>query len=233
MPIDLRSSKIVAVADCNPFNRSNRLFQVSVFESSRQMLSEIVCGFVSYPLRRPLRATYLRSREEFLVDGLNPEVVGRGATSEEACDDFQLNFHSLFQDLFYKRPFEMSTKDSLIWNRIKDIVDVTVYRNRMPLVVEQYGVVSYGQLSVPCKIKWDSGHTESIDVRKVANADFVRYLPGQPIKAIVRRNPVTRELIDVPYIQKIATLPSEADLVASGFVEQVLSAEPFPDADWD
>jgi len=53
------------------------------------------------------------------------------------------------------------------------------------------------------------------------------------VKAIVRRNPVTRELIDIPYVQKVSPLPSEADLVASGFVDQVYNAEPFPEADWD
>ncbi len=233
MPIDHHSTQIVAVADWNLFNHDARLSQSNVFESSRYELPEIAYGFSKYPLKRLLRATYLRSREEFLVEGLSPEVVGRGVTSEEACDDFCLKFHSLFQDLVYKRPFEMSVEDSLLWNKIKDIVDVTVYRNRTPLVIEQYGVVSHGKVSHPCKIKWDNGHTEFVDVRKVDNADFVRYFPGQPIKAIVRRNPVTRELIDIPYIQKTATLPSESDLVAIGFVDQVLGAEPFPDADWE
>lgn len=127
----------------------------------------------------------------------------------------------------------MTATDSAVWKKIRSVVDVTVYRNRTPLVAEQYGVVSYGQTSRPCKIKWDNGFTEAVDIRRVNSPDFVRYTPGQPIKAIVRRNPMTRELIDIPYIQRIAALPTEKDLVTSGFVEQVLNAEPFPDADWD
>lgn len=233
MPIDVQSTQIVAVADWNLFNQEAKLSQSSVFESSRYELSEIEYGFAKYPLKRLIRGTYLRTREEFLVEGLSPEIVGHGTTAEDAGEDFFLKFHSLFQGLIYKRPFEMSAEDFTVWNKIKNVVDVTVYRNRTPLVVEQYGVVSYGQLSRPCKIKWDNGFTESVDVRKVHDADYVRYSPGQPIKAIVRRNPVTRELIDIPYVHKVSQLPSVADLDASGFIDQVHNAEPFPDADWD
>lgn len=233
MPIDLQSTQIVAVADCDLSNQEARLSQRRVFESSRYELSEIICGYSRYPLKRILGATYLRSREEFLVEGLSPEIVGHGSSAEDARNDFCLKFHSLFQDLIYKRPFEMTATDSAVWNKIRSVVDVTVYRNRTPLVSEQYGVVGYGKTSRPCKIKWDNGFTEDVDIRKVNSPDFVRYLPGQPVKAIVRRNPITRELIDIPYIQRVAALPTEADLVTSGFVEQVLNSEPFPDADWD
>ena len=233
MPIDVQSIQIVAAADWNLFSQEAKLSQGSVFESSRYELSEIEYGFAKYPLRKLIRGTYLRAREEFLVEVLGPEIVGHGTTAEEAGEDFSLKFHALFQDLIYKRPFEMSAEETALWNKIKSIVDVTVYRNRTPLVVEQYGVVSYGQLSRPCKIKWNNGLTEYVDVRKVHDADYVRYRPGQPIKAIVRRNPVTRELIDIPNVHKIPQLPSVADLDASGFVEQVHNAQPFPDADWD
>ncbi len=233
MPIELQSTQIVAVADWDLSIQEARLSQRSVFESSRYELPEIVYGYTHYPLKRILRATYLRSREEFLVEGLSPEIVGRGNSAEDARDDFCLNFHSLFQELIYKRPFEMTATDSTNWKKIQDVVDVTVYRNRTPLVAEQYGVVSYGKTARPCMIKWDNGFTETVDIRNVNSPDFVRYLPGQPIKAIVRRNPMTRELIDIPYIQKAAALPTNADLVDCGFVEKVLNTEPFPDADWD
>lgn len=233
MPIDLQSTQIVAVADWDLSNQEARLSQRSVFESSRYRLSEIMYGYTRYPLKRMLRATYLRSREEFLVEGLSPEIVGRGNSAEDARDDFCLKFHSLFQELIYKRPFEMTANDSATWKKVQSVVDVTVYRNRTPLVAEQYGVVSYGQTSRPCKIKWDNGFTETVDIRIVNRPDFVRYLPGQPVRAIVRRNPMTRELIDIPYIQRVTALPTETDLVASGFVEQVLNSEPFPVADWD
>jgi hypothetical protein len=233
MPIDLQSTQIVAVADWNLSNQEARLSQRSVFESSRYEMSEVLCGYTRYPLKRTLLATYLRSREEFLVEGLSPEIVGHGNSAEEARDDFSLKFHSLFQDLIYKRPFEMTATDSVVWRKIRSVVDVTVYRNRTPLVSEQYGVVGYGQTFRPCRIEWDNGFTEAIDIRKVNSPDFVRYLPGQPVRAVVRRNPMTRELIDIPYIQRVAALPTEKDLVTSGFVEQVLNSEPFPDADWD
>jgi hypothetical protein len=233
MPIDLHSTQIVAVADWDLPDQEARLSQRSLFASSQYGLSEIVYGYAIYPLKRTLRATYLRSREEYLVEGLSPEISGHGNSAEDARENFCLNFHSLFQELIYKRPFEMTASDSFIWKKIKGVVDVTVYRNRTPIVVEQYGVVSHGQTSRPCEIKWDNGYTEAVDIRNIDSAEFVRYRPGQPVKAIVRRNPMTRELIDIPYIQRVAALPTKTDLVTNGFVEKVLTSEPFPDADWD
>lgn len=233
MPIALEANQIVAVVDWNLFREESNLSQGSLFESSRYELSEIVFGHTVYPLKRLLRATYLRSQEEFLVEELSPEFVGHGSSAEEAREDFYLGFHSVFQDLVYKRPFEMAEIEAAVWKKVTSVVDVTVYRNRTPLVFEQYGVVSHGQLSYPCKIRWDNGHIEAVDIRQVNSPDFVGYRPGQPVKALVRRNPLTRELIDIPYIQRVSALPTQGELVASGFVNRVLNSEPFPDADWD
>ena len=224
---------VVAAADRCIGQAESRLTQGSAFESSRHELSDIQFGSSTYPLKRTLTGTYLRAKEEFLVDGLSPDFVGKGSTASEAYEDFCLQFHVGVQGLIYKRPFEMTDEDASIWAKINSVVDMTVFKNRSPLLVEQYGVVGHGQRSYPCKIKWDNGFTEAIDLRQVLKSDFVSYRPGQPIKAIVRRNPITRELIDIPFIETVASLPSVSEMQESGFVDQVLNAEPFPETEWD
>ena len=223
----------VAAADLCIDQAESRLTQGSAFESSRHELSDIQFGNSTYPLKRTLTGSYLRAKEEFLVDGLSPDFVGKGSTASEAYEDFCLQFHAGVQGLIYKRPFEMTDEDASLWTKINNVADITVFKNRTPLVVEQYGVVSHDQRSYPCKIKWDNGFTETIDLRQVLKPDFVSYRPGQPIKAIVRRNPITREIIDIPFIEMLALLPSVAEMQESGFVDQVLNGDSFPEAEWD
>ncbi len=227
--------QIVAVAPADLFveQAQQRLTQHSAFESSRVELSNIEFGSLTYRLKRTLIGTFLRAKEQFLVDELSPEIVGNGHSASEAYEDFCLQFHSRIQDLMYMRPFEMSVREVSRWERIKALVDITVFKNRTPMVVVQYGIVKHGKRSHPSKIQWDNGYLESIDLRQVMKPDFVNYRPGQPVKAVVRRNPITREIIDIPFIEKVSSLPSPKELCVGGFVEQVLNAEPFPEADWD
>lgn len=211
----------------------SRLLNGRVFESSRQELSDIKFGNSRYPLKRTLNGMYLRAKEEFLVDGLSPDFVGKGSTASVAYEDFCLQFHVGVQGLLYKRAFEMTAEENTLWTKISNVMDVTVFRNCTPLIVEQYGVVSHGQRAYACKIKWDNGFSESIDLRRVLAPDFVNFRPGQPVKAIVRRNPITREIVDIPYIEMVASLPTFKEMEESGFVDQVLNSKPFPASEWD
>ena len=203
------------------------------FETSRISASDIRFGNVVYPLRSLLSGMYLRAREELTIDGLSPEFVGRGESAAEALADFSFQFHKRVQALIYKRDFEFTEEEKQTWKKINDVVDITVFKNRTPLVVQQCGVVSHGMVSYPCKIKWDNGYTEQIDLRLVNSSDFVNYGPGQSVRAIVRRHPLTREIIDIPFIEKIRSLPSAKEMEESGFVDEVLGGAQFPSVDWE
>ncbi len=205
----------------------------SAFETSKFPVSDIRFGKTVYPLRRVLAAMYLRAKEELLVEGLSPELVGRGKSASTALDDFSLHFHQCVQSLIFKRDFELTDEEKTTWNKINKLVYITVFINRTPLVVQQYGVISHGMVSYPCKIKWDNGYTEPIDLRVVNSSDFVNYAPGQSVRAIVKRNPITREIVDIPFIEKVRSLPSNAEMEADGFLEDVLNGEQFPSIDWD
>ena len=205
----------------------------NAFETSRFPVSDVRFGNVVYPLRKLLSAMYLRAKEELLVDGLSPELVGRGDSASTAFEDFSLQFHRCVQSLIFKRDFEFSDEEKFTWKKINDVVDITVFKNRTPLVVQQYGVISHGMVSYPCKIQWDNGYTEPIDVRIVKSPDFVNYGPGQTVRAIVRRNPITREIIDIPFVEKVRSLPSNSEMEESGFVDEVLNGKQFPAVDWE
>lgn len=221
------------VAEFDSNREEVRSSNPNAFEASRFPVSDIRFGSVVYPFRKLLSGMYLRAREELTIDGLSPKFVGRGESAAEALTDFSLQFHKCVQALIYKRGFEFTEEETQTWKNINDVVDITVFKNRTPLVVQQCGAVSHGMLSYPCKIKWDNGYTEPIDLQIVNSSDFVNYVPGQSVRAIVRRHPVTREIIDIPFIEKIRSLPSAKEMEESGFIDEVFGGEQFPNVGWE
>ena len=133
-------------------DRAARDSNPSAYETSRHTFSQVKFGNVVYPLRRPLSAMYLRSKEELLVDGLSPDLMGHGESASKAIEDFALNFHQCIQSLIFKRDFELTGEERILWQKINNTVDVTVFRNRTPLVVQHYGIVGHGTVSYPSRI---------------------------------------------------------------------------------
>lgn len=211
-----------------------RMLDISdAFETSVHSMSTVRFGTFVYPAKKALQCYFIRAKQEFVVEGLSPDFVGKGATIETAREDFCHSLHAGIQELIYKRPFEFPPNESERWQRINDAIDITVFKNHTPLVVQQYGTVSYGKLSEPCQIKWDNGYTEQVDLRQVLTPDFVTYCSGQPIMAVVRRDPVSRTIVDIPYVTPSRSLPSVKEMEASGFIDKVLNSDPFPVADWE
>ncbi len=160
------------VASVRPLDYSadfqERLLSVSdAFETSVCWMSEVSFGTFVYPAKSPLRGYFIRAKAEFVVDGLSPDFVGAGEDVDTAREDFCKKMHAGIQELIYKRPFELNDVELERWRKINDAIDITVFKNSTPLVVQQYGIVSHGMRSYPCKIKWDNGYTESIDLRMV------------------------------------------------------------------
>jgi hypothetical protein len=229
----LEQSAIVQTVDYS-VDHCQRLLRVTEqFETSIHPMEEIQFGSFCYPLKRILKGYFIRSKNEFVVEALSPHFVGIGNDIDEAKADFCQKIHSGIQANMYKRPFEFTVAEKTEWDAVGDVVDVTVFKNKTPLVVQHYGVVSHGMLSYPCKIQWDNGHTETIDLRLVGTPDFVNYVPGQPIRALVRRDPVTREIIDIPFVEKVSPLRSPQQIVDSGLLERIGDPADLPETEWD
>lgn len=205
----------------------------SVFDASRVELTELRVGSIVYPLRGELTGRYVRALEELFVDGVSPVFVGEGRSAQEATESFSLGVHASFQELLYKRSFEMTAEERIKWRTVNEIIDVTVYRNTTPIVVRQIGEVSWGRLSYPSRIQWDNGYTESVHPRQVDSPDFITFKPGQPVEAVVVRDPLSRELIRVLHISRTRRLRTAAEIEDSHLVAKVGTGEDLPDADWE
>ena len=164
-------------------------------------LSRIVVGDVVYPIRRTLLGRYYRSLEQFLVDGWSPAVIGRGESESIAIKDFELSIHSLVQELLAKRPFEFSENDRQALAQVERYIDLTVFRNTHPIRTRQFGIVSKVR-PYPTEIKWENGALDSVSLDRVANAEFVTFKAGQPLEAIVERDPRTFRLMRIVHVAK-------------------------------
>ena len=231
--VQLNNPAVVQSAETSVDLSENLLGLSSAFETAVCHMSSVQFGQVRYPLRGLLKCYFIRAKEEFVAEGLSPEFVGKGSTLERAQDDFCENLHAGIQSLIYRRPFELSSVESELWRKLETVVDITVFKNRTPIVLQQYGVVMHGHLDRPCKIRWDNGYTEDIDLRRVGSPDFINFETGQPIFAVVRRNPISREIIDIPVVKRTNPLPAVQEMKESGFKDAVLNSPSFPESDWD
>ncbi len=99
------------------------------------------------------------------------------------------------------------------WDVLRELIDVTVYRNTTAVVVRQFGKVTQVR-PWPQEVEWDNGRKEAVLLRQVNSPDFITYRPGQPFEAVVERNPVTGELHRISHIERrrqILRMPPEQE----------------------
>jgi hypothetical protein len=198
---DWNSVALVASADLSITQNAvtSRLRRLPDYNSVQ--LSRIDVGDVTYPIRRTLQGRYYRSLEQFLVDGWSPAVIGHGESESIAIKDFELRVHSLVQELLAKRPFEFSEDDKQALAQVERYIDLTVFRNTHPVRTRQFGIVSKVR-PFPTEIKWENGSIDAISLESVANAEFVNFKAGQPLEAIVERDPRTFRLMRIVHVVK-------------------------------
>lgn len=195
------TSTIVAVADFSVGNNAKSLNRPRVVDFRASVIPQVVVSDVSYPLRRAFVGRYYRYLEQLIIDGISPLIVGRGASENAAKEDFCLQIHSAIQDLLGKRPFELSSRDKQLLTTIDRFVDVTVFRNTQPIQVRQYGKISKAR-PYPEEIEWENGTKDIVPLSLVSTPEYVSFKPGQPIEAVVERDPMTFRLRRVIHISK-------------------------------
>jgi len=209
-----------------------RLVDFADSDVIRSTIDEIRVGFVSYPLRRSLQATYIPGQGDFLVDGFSPAFIGHGETQGEAHLDWTNAVHAAFQELLHKRPFEMTDQDRRKWNVLSEQIDVTAYRNRMPISIRQFGRVSKAR-PYPQEITWEDGSKDKIQLNMVGSPDFVTYKPGQPLEALVERDPLTFQMLRIVHVERRrrpSRLPADQE---QAILETIGSASQLEEVSWD
>lgn len=221
-------SAFVSSLDTMLQSRFRRYFESDAIRST---INDIHVADVVYPLRRPCDAYFIPVVGEFLVAGFSPSFVGHGETPETGREDWLLSVHMAFQKLLHKRPFEMTEEDHRTWFILSSRIDVTVFRNQTPIQVRQFGVISMAR-PYPQQIKWENGSYEMIRIDQVASPDFITFKPGQPIDAVVARDPLDFRLLRIVHIER-RSIPSrlsreeEAELL-----ESIGSVKTLPSGGW-
>jgi hypothetical protein len=220
----------------NEETREQRSWAMSGFFPGGSLpLSEVRIGETFYRLREPVRGEFLPCDDgtcEFWVDGFSPEFVGRGARADDAFRDWRDQVHEVFQDLYGKRPFEMSPEESQRWQVLEDTLDVVGYRNETPVVVREMGEVIQVRPQ-PRRIRWINGRTESVTLDNMPG-EFASYKPGQPFEADVERDPLTWRLLKVRFIRRITAIHPMARGELEKFWQSlpVTSSLPASNRDW-
>ncbi len=222
-------SAYVSTVDSAQEQRFRRYFES---DSIRTAINEVQVASVVYPLRRTCGAYFLPGIGEFVVEGFSPIFVGRGSTADIARQDWLLKVHAAFQELLCKRPFEMTADDRRAWSILSSRIDVTVYRNQTPIQVKQFGKITQAR-PYPQQIQWENGEREAVGVDEVDSPDFITYKPGQPIEAIVARDPLNFRLLRIVHIERRST-PSRLSAVDEAKVlESIGSSQTLPTAGWE
>jgi hypothetical protein len=195
------TTTIVAVADFSTASNPELPNRPGAVDFRAAVIPQVIVGGVSYPLRRMFVGRYYRFLEQLIVDGVSPLIVGRGTSENKAKEDFCLQIHGAIQDLLGKRPFELSNQDTQLLSIIDKFIDVTVFRNTQPIQVRQYGKVTRAR-PYPEEIEWENGTRDFVPVNVVLTPEYVTYKPGQPVEALVERDPMTFRLRRIVHINK-------------------------------
>jgi hypothetical protein len=139
--------------------------------------------------------------------------------------------HEGFQDLYGKRPFEMTREEAQRWDILETMIDVVSYQNETPVVVRQLGQVTQVHRG-PRQITWVDGRKEIVGL-DVMPPEFARFKPGQPFEAVVERDPVTGQLRRVRYVHRVASLRGLSDSELAKFWNSLPGTSTLPESTMD
>lgn len=173
-------------------------------------------GNTKYILICPLNITtvYLDQKYIWLCQSQTSGLKYVGISKknrESAIEDFKYQLHIRFQQLYAKRPFEMTEDEYNEWIKLANTIDLLHYKTTTPLETREIGCVSYWKLSYPYRIKWITDENYIIDPSKVPG-ELMSCKTGQWIEAVVKRDPVNYKVLHISSFKKIRFhVPSEEE----------------------
>ena len=98
------------------------------------------------------------------------------------------------------------------WVQLTSLIDLLYYRTTTPLTTYEIGRISFGKIAHPRHIEWINGKSDLIEPDKVPG-ELMSCWTGQWIDAVVRRDPVSHQLLEIESIRRIRFhMPSESEL---------------------
>lgn len=168
-------------------------------------MTKIEVGETCYYLRDAIYGEFCNADYcncEFWAGGFSPTFVGLGENANDAFVDWRDGVHQAFQNIYRKRPFEMSDEDIRHWKVLDGAIDVIRYRNQTPILIRQIGCVKDARNKYR-RVTWINKKTEPVALENWPG-EFASYKPGQYFEAEVERNPISWKLQKVCSVRLIS-----------------------------
>jgi hypothetical protein len=98
--------------------------------------------------------------------------------------------------------------------------------------VRQFGRIERAR-PYPDLIVWENGSADVVALSQVNSSDFITYKPGQPIEAVVTRDPVTFQLLGISYIQRRSAATRLPVSEEAELLETIGSTKTLQTVGWD
>lgn len=173
--------------------------------SERESFQEISMSCSLYKFRHIMYGTYFYSEQYYTVHGL--DYSGFGLDQETARRDWLRVFHTRFQELYAKRPFEMNLAEKKEWQAISEVVDVSNYEANTPVT---YRIIAQVQEKLPkIMIRRIDGVLFTVEHEKCA--PMLLGLPlGQWFEAFVKHQADPSKILEILTVLPV-TSPEECD----------------------
>lgn len=204
-------------------------------DATRFQFTQFRVAELLYRASQPLRASYeppISGRDgRFIVEGLHPEIVGRGRSLQQAQRDWELNLDAHVQRLLAKQDFEQSAEDRKLIGKLHQYFDFNELKYANPIRTRAYGRL-VGLRGHKYRVRWVDG-TKSTLSRHQIPGNMVAYRVGQPFEAVVQRNARTWQLIKVESAFAARPLPKVSKDEADELFSAKASHTPARTLGWD
>jgi hypothetical protein len=204
--------------------------QEQSFSALVERRQEMRVGRTCYRFIMPVTVNYVETPRAWTsyMTGLTG-YTGSGGTQQQAFENLSVQIHTAFQALLRKRPFEMDDDEKSRWIQLASVIDLLYYKTTTPITTYEIGQVSFARVAHPHHINWINGKFDPIDPYKVPG-ELMSCRPGQWIDAVVRRDPVTHEVLEIESLRRISfRIPSQSELESAWETMPEAKLEP---ADW-
>ncbi len=196
---------------------------------------QIEIGGALYPLRLPINGAFESSEVgvvEFKAQDCGSLFVGKGSIKEEAYQDWCDQIHSAFQALCRKQEFELSEEEAQEWAVLSQLIDVPIYQDRLPVVLNETGRISGMRPGMRTVTWWPSEERETIAFDQMP-VDFAGYGLNQWFEAVVERNRRTWEFQKGRHVQTIDPIVPMDDDEVTAFLAGARTLADLPEAQDD
>ncbi len=199
-------------------------------------VDKIHVGTITYVLRSALLGHVACDDEHhwnYRVDRFPPHFIGNGPTIADARRDWRTQVHTRFQQLVRSRPFRMSEEEKADWAILSKLIDLELYRKKIPIKQQETGWISKQESGV-YEITWLG--SEAVEMLNLENAspEFAGFAIGQWFEALVERNREDYSLSKVIHAQPIEPIKEMTDEEWKDWLSSLPTTESLPasDTDW-